>query len=685
MSAAGGSADSSNAAGGSAQPNDYDLLLSICNRLKERFMLQGSLPMTIERDSTGFKLTIATPKEALMVHVSCCCFQMQVRIQMPKPASSLSAMYSRFQNEFRRLHTGKTPVTDITNKQTSLIFMFKPPQEARDRGNVHWLRDHMRTLLTCAMLAAWHEDLQLYTGVALGCYDYNSVYALGQDAGGQGDGLDQASRERQARLREAGSSRIVDIPASAPSMAQVRPRESGAAEDLRAVRPRVYAHHFDASQLVNNMAPARAPVVAVVPLSEAELQALVPAAGGAGADRVQQQQGVDAELDEVLRPRVSEAGGAGSAEGVIWLKADVPGRQISLVEGWIDMSGSERQKISGLFNSKFSQCLTTESCWQTFLLLRKYDLQMFGGHEIETQQKMRWEYMLTRMNAIWEEAKNPQELAKIHYHRNPIEVEGQIQVALNKLDKPDNSIRLSDMCEEIFDKILFPASRNYRLHKEFFYTISRKLQPKMLNLILKEEDFMERHAIFSLIDYHTKGMDAKCRALKNGVDVVQPDGTTVKKTHAVEYRYQKAENGSKFFLDMKPTFPNMQFSVKLLRDYTLLFEVNQTQGRQGIEKLRDACLLHLQREIHRPVSQKLEIHSKSSGTILTWFINRKTIYETKAKILQSLLATFVAHFLDAERPDIRFEECPVPQEVRDDLARAANDQPAPIGEGGPGV
>lgn len=690
MSAAGGSAGSGNAAGGSAQPNDYDLLLSICNRLKERFMLQGSLPMTIERDSTGFKLTIATPKEALMVHVSCCCFQMQVRIQMPKPASSLSAMYSRFQNEFRRLHTGQTPVTDITNKQTSLIFMFKPPQEARDRGNVHWLRDHMRTLLTCAMLAAWHEDLQLYTGVALGCYDYNSVYALGQDAGGQGDGLDQASRERQARLREAGSSRIVDIPASAPSMAQVRPRESGAAEDLRAVRPRVYAHHFDASQLVNNMAPARAPVVAVVPLSEAELQALVPAAGGAGAGHMQQQQGLDAELDEVLRPRVSEAG----ARAVICLKAEVPGRKTSLVEGWIHMSEHERSNISGILNSKFSTCTTLESCWQTFLSNRKLDLQMYSGHEYHSRQKMRWDYMLIRMNTLWEQAKNSDELEKLRFHKNPIEVEAQVNSALNQLKKLDNHLRLADLCEEIFEKILFSPSRDFRLRSEFFHSISRKLQPDMLTLILREEDFMERQAIFSLIDLHTKKMETMCKNLSEGVDVRQPDGTIVRMPHKITFQYQKEDNGSRFSLDIQPMFPNIQFSVRLLRDYSVVFEVNQAQTLREVEKLRDTCLLFLQREIHRLVSQNLEIHSKSTDTILTWFINRKTGFYATANILQSLLVTFVAHFLREERHEIRFDAPPVaqheldlPNDVKDILARgrAANDQPAPIGEGGPGV
>jgi hypothetical protein len=176
--------------------------------------------------------------------------------------------------------------------------------------------------------------------------------------------------------------------------------------------------------------------------------------------------------------------------------------------------------------------------------------------------------------------------------------------------------------------------------------------------------------------------------------VKQPDGTIVRMPHKITFQYQKEDNGSRFSLDIQPMFPNIQFSVRLLRDYSVVFEVNQAQTLREVEKLRDTCLLFLQREIHRLVSQNLEIHSKSTDTILTWFINRKTGFYATANILQSLLVTFVAHFLREERHEIRFDAPPVaqheldlPNDVKDILARgrAANDQPAPIGEGGPGV
>ena len=653
---------------------------------------------------------------------------------------------------FKLAETTRTSMklTDGTMKgvRAKVFTLVFAPVENYTDSKQEWFEKNIYTLFTLTLKAAWQKDPTLHTKICESCFNCQVqdgkiiLVPVGLDSV-----QDEFRRKRQAMLRDAGSARIVDeslfippqpqqhsrdvrprfqgelaMPANEPNSSSFRPIRAAPQGNVQApypahpvsggaglgVYPPFQFHGSFGPAALGPMpppnssfsfgagAPGNMQVVAHAP--RPVVQAPRPVQAGAPASNVV------VIHDERPQPKPSQAssgGGAGKAPARenVFLRFDVEGTS-KKTSGWADMTVVERNNVVAMQNSRFKECKTVEECWRTFMQMRGIDQQMFSDDGLVSTRKMHLEYMMARMQEIWQQYKEDKANTKQLDSKESLELECRVKdVIKHAVKNAVGPTRLENLAFAVFQGTLFHPKRNGSMTAGLINKIAAMVQAETTHAFVVDKNEYEREYLMGMLEFHVKGMEKVAGSLCTGEIVEESVESTYELEKVVNFKSKKEEYGYSFEYNIsagvtayvepkkivlkeadpvtgapekvkfcpgfyhhksKPLIEGLKFETVLFRMTYFSIEVNKKLNLDECGILRDRIITNWKNDVLRFKTHRVEIGSNARNTRVIFYFEENTDLYIKSLILNSLLLTTVAHFMNVDRP-AGFELVPKPR------------------------
>lgn len=653
---------------------------------------------------------------------------------------------------FKLAETTRTSMklTDGTMKGVRakvFTLVFAPAEDYTD-SKQEWFEKNIYTLFTLTLKAAWQKDPTLHTKICESCFNCQVqdgkiiLIPVGLDSV-----QDEFRRKRQAMLRDAGSARIVDeslfipplpqqhsrdvrprfqgelaMPANEPNSSSFRPIRAAPQGNVQAPYPAhpvsggaglaVYPpFQFHGSFGPAALGPVPAPnssfsfgagaagnMQVVVHAPRPVVQAPRPVQAGAPASNVV------VIHDERPQPKPSQAssgGGAGVAPARenVFLRFDVEGTS-KKTSGWADMTVVERNNVVAMQNLRFLECKTVEECWRTFMQMRGIDQQMFSDDGLVKTRTTHLQYMIGRMQEIWQQYKEDKANTKQLDVKESLELECRVKdVIKHAVKNAVGPTRLENFAFAVFQGTLFHPKRNGSMTAGLINKIAAMVQAETTHAFVVDKNEYEREYLMGMLEFHVKGMEKVAGSFGIPAVVQHSDGLSDYEQYTqVNFKSKKEVYGYSFEYDIfsgctvliqrevvvteadpsagipevvekiemfehfrpKHYVDKLKFEIVLFRMTYFSIEVNKKLNLDECCILRDRIITNWKNDVLRFKTHRVEIGSNARNTRVIFYFEESTDLYIKSLIINSLLLTTVAHFMNVDRP-AGFELVPKPR------------------------
>ena len=325
---------------------------------------------------------------------------------------------------------------------------------------------------------------------------------------------------------------------------------------------------------------------------------------------------------------------------------------------------------------------------------------MFSDDGLVSTRKMHLEYMMARMQEIWQQYKEDKANTKQLDSKESLELECRVKdVIKHAVKNAVGPTRLENLAFAVFQGTLFHPKRNGSMTAGLINKIAAMVQAETTHAFVADKNEYEREYLKGMLGFHVKEMEKVAGNFSTTEIVEESVKSNYQLQKVVNFKSSEDQYGYSFELDIsagitqyienkkvilqeadpvkgipevkefftgfyhlksKPLIEGLKFEAVLFRMTYFSIEVNKKLTLDECDVLRDRIITNWKNDVLRFKTHRVEIGSNARNTRVIFYFEENTDLYIKSLILNSLLLTTVAHFMNVDRP-AGFELVPKPR------------------------